>query len=310
MEEPKPPSPCPRKGCTEQGTGSMSEQPPETTHCLKCLEHTYPQPPDHHPWRCPDKKSEDHTPTFPVFTGLAGEHTATRTQRKSKLLKPHLGTLLMATPNKERQTGKRNGTPETEVSCSEIPQRGEGSPSAHTEGEPSPPGTPSHCSASHRVHKQLLAGLANALQGHVYILLSWETIHAVIQGVRDSFGHLQREKSCMREPFPCKHCCRRVGSQQGQCTELKSIGKLSASIQLTLFTTKSPHCSLSQQLTSCLGKGADTVTQDTLCAPGTRLSHHSVTRIQKSPMLCQVLRQRGPPPRETERAPFLRAPQG
>lgn len=54
---------------------------------------------------------------------------------------------------------------------------------------------------SHRVHKQLLAGLANALQGHVHILLARETIHAVIQGVRDGFGHLntRREKRSVRE---------------------------------------------------------------------------------------------------------------
>lgn len=55
----------------------------------------------------------------------------------------------------------------------------------------------------HRVYKQLLAGLPDALQGHIHILLAREAIHTVIQGVRHSFCHLQtqREGNTLRNPL-------------------------------------------------------------------------------------------------------------
>lgn len=36
---------------------------------------------------------------------------------------------------------------------------------------------------THNVHQQLLAGLSDAPQGDVNILLAWQAIHTVIQGV-------------------------------------------------------------------------------------------------------------------------------
>lgn len=156
--------------------------------------------------------------------------------------------------------------------------------------------SPSQSQTSHRVHKQLLAGLPNALQGHVHIFLPGEAIHAVVQGVWDSFGHLntQREKSSMRKRFfLCKHSCTRVGNEQWQYAELKNIGKFSTSIYLTLlFTIKSPLLGLLLGLTSCLGKG-DTVQwySTTYLIPKARLSGDSVIQRQNSPILCQVLKQ-------------------
>ena len=44
---------------------------------------------------------------------------------------------------------------------------------------------------THHVNQQLLAGFTNAPEGHVDILLAWQAIHAIIQGVRHCFGHLK-----------------------------------------------------------------------------------------------------------------------
>lgn len=135
----------------------------------------------------------------PCHSRMTGELTASRTQRKSKLEKLCLGTLLMENQNKERPTERKSRTCKPKVSRSETLRKGEDS--SPTYGEPTRPGAPSQCKTSHRVHKQLLAGLANALQGHVHILLARETIHAVIQGVRDGFGYLKtrRDKGSVRE---------------------------------------------------------------------------------------------------------------
>lgn len=42
--------------------------------------------------------------------------------------------------------------------------------------------SPSKC-LTHDVHQQLLAGLSDAPEGHVNILLAWQAIHTIIQGV-------------------------------------------------------------------------------------------------------------------------------
>lgn len=44
---------------------------------------------------------------------------------------------------------------------------------------------------THNVHQQLLAGLSDAPESHVYILLAWQAIHTIIQRVRHCFGHLK-----------------------------------------------------------------------------------------------------------------------
>jgi len=44
---------------------------------------------------------------------------------------------------------------------------------------------------THKVHKQLLAGLSDAPEGHINILLAWQAIHTIIQGVWHSFGYLE-----------------------------------------------------------------------------------------------------------------------
>lgn len=46
--------------------------------------------------------------------------------------------------------------------------------------------------ATHSFNQQLLAGLPDALESHVDILLSRQTVDAAIQGMRYSLGHLER----------------------------------------------------------------------------------------------------------------------
>lgn len=44
---------------------------------------------------------------------------------------------------------------------------------------------------AHTVHQEPLAGFADALQRHVYVLLARQTVDAVIQGVGHGLGHLR-----------------------------------------------------------------------------------------------------------------------
>lgn len=44
---------------------------------------------------------------------------------------------------------------------------------------------------THSFNQKFLAGFADALQSHVDVLLARQTVDAVIQGVRDGFGHLE-----------------------------------------------------------------------------------------------------------------------
>lgn len=50
-------------------------------------------------------------------------------------------------------------------------------------------------SRTYNVHQQLLACFSNAPEGHVNILLAWQAIHTIIQGVRHCFGHLKHSKT-------------------------------------------------------------------------------------------------------------------
>lgn len=36
---------------------------------------------------------------------------------------------------------------------------------------------------THNIHQQLLASLSDAPESHVNILLAWQAVHAIIQGV-------------------------------------------------------------------------------------------------------------------------------
>lgn len=44
---------------------------------------------------------------------------------------------------------------------------------------------------THNIHQQLLASLSDAPESHVNILLAWQAVHAIIQGVWHCFGHLK-----------------------------------------------------------------------------------------------------------------------
>lgn len=47
---------------------------------------------------------------------------------------------------------------------------------------------------THSFNQQLLAGLSDAFESHVHVLLSRQTVDAVVQGVRDSLGHLENKE--------------------------------------------------------------------------------------------------------------------
>lgn len=44
---------------------------------------------------------------------------------------------------------------------------------------------------TYNIHQQLLASLSDAPEGHVDVLLAWQAVHAIIQGVWHRFGHLK-----------------------------------------------------------------------------------------------------------------------
>lgn len=48
---------------------------------------------------------------------------------------------------------------------------------------------------THKVHQQLLAGFSDAPQSHIDILLAWQAVHTVVQGVRHRFGNLRHSNN-------------------------------------------------------------------------------------------------------------------
>lgn len=190
----------PWRGLTKQRGEQVPGEFPQTTLSQWVLDTRVPPPPDGRCLRCPDKKPDDHVlPAFLPHWDDPRANSNRGSKKKQTLKAPHENF----TGQKAKQGGCRVAGKTGLLKGRLAAQRAHGGEKMPLTPEMAQSKSPSQSQTSYRVHKQLLAGLPNALQGHVHIFLSWEAIHAVVQGVWDSFGHLNthREKSSMRKQF-------------------------------------------------------------------------------------------------------------